>query len=89
MLHGDNSWRWAGGKLRKLPSSRLLRIQTAPVLIVQAVASEVPKTLADREHTCPSCGLVLCRDVNAAINILNRAVGCQALNLSGNVRAVA
>jgi putative transposase len=49
----------------------------------------VPKTLADREHTCPSCGLVLCRDVNAAKNILNRAVGCQALNLSGNVRAVA
>ena len=49
----------------------------------------VPKTLADREHSCPSCGLVLCRDVNAAINILNRAVGCQALNLSGNVRAVA
>ena len=48
----------------------------------------VPKTLADREHSCPSCGLVLCRDVNAAINILNRAVGCQALNLSGNVPAV-
>lgn len=50
---------------------------------------QVPKTLADREHSCPSCGLVLCRDVNAAKNILNRAVGCQALNLSGNVRAVA
>ena len=49
----------------------------------------VPKTLADREHACPSCGLVICRDVNAAINILNRAVGCQALNLSGNVRAIA
>lgn len=48
-----------------------------------------PKTLADRVHSCPVCGLVLCRDVNAAINILNRAVGCQALNLSGNVRAIA
>ena len=48
----------------------------------------VPKTLSDRLHRC-SCGLVLCRDVNAAKNILNRAVGCQALNLSGNVRAVA
>ena len=48
----------------------------------------VPKTLSDRMHKC-SCGLVLCRDVNAAKNILNRAVGCQALNLSGNVRAVA
>ncbi|MEM6452111.1 MAG: transposase [Cyanobacteria bacterium P01_D01_bin.105] len=48
----------------------------------------VPKTLSDQMHKC-SCGLVLCRDVNAAKNILNRAVGCQALNLSGNVRAVA
>ncbi|WP_269634854.1 RNA-guided endonuclease InsQ/TnpB family protein [Rubidibacter lacunae] len=49
----------------------------------------VPKTLADRVHSCPSCGLVLNRDRNAAINILNRAVGHQALNLSGNVSAVA
>ena len=49
----------------------------------------VPKTLSTRMHDCPSCGLSLCRDVNAAINILHRAVGCQALNLSGNVRAVA
>ncbi len=48
----------------------------------------VPKTLADRVHSCPSCGLTICRDHNAAINLLNRAVGHQALNLSGNVSAV-
>ena len=30
----------------------------------------VPKTLKDRVHSCPHCGLVLDRDVNAAINIL-------------------
>ena len=53
-----------------------------------ACGERVPKTLSDRMHKC-SCGLVLCRDVNAAKNILNRAVGCQALNLSGNVWAVA
>ena len=47
----------------------------------------VPKALSERMHRC-ACGLVLCRDVNAAKNILDRAVGCQALNLSGNVRAV-
>ena len=45
----------------------------------------VPKTLADREHICPSCNLVLCRDLNAAINLKQRAVGRQALKITGNV----
>jgi putative transposase len=30
----------------------------------------VPKTLAQRTHSCPACGLVLGRDHNAALNIL-------------------
>jgi putative transposase len=34
----------------------------------------VQKTLSDRTHTCPNCGLVLDRDVNAAINILQRGL---------------
>jgi len=29
----------------------------------------VPKTLADRVHRCPSCGLEMDRDLNASINI--------------------
>jgi putative transposase len=33
----------------------------------------VPKTLADRVHNCPGCGLVLDRDLNAAHNILKRS----------------
>ena len=37
----------------------------------------VPKTLADRVHHCPHCGLVLDRDHNAAINIL--ALGLQRM----------
>ncbi len=34
----------------------------------------VPKTLAVRVHTCPNCGLVIDRDVNAARNILKLAL---------------
>jgi putative transposase len=39
----------------------------------------VQKTLRTRTHTCPNCGLVRDRDVNAALNILQR--GLQTLNL--------
>ena len=42
----------------------------------------VYKTLGDRIHTCPFCGLVLDRDHNAAINILNRA-GTARINAWG------
>ncbi len=34
----------------------------------------VEKTLSTRTHTCPACGLVLDRDVNAALNILHRGL---------------
>jgi len=33
----------------------------------------VEKELSDRMHNCPSCGLSINRDLNSAINILNRA----------------
>ncbi len=36
---------------------------------------KVPKTLKDRWHNCPHCGLELDRDLNAAINILDLALG--------------
>ena len=36
---------------------------------------KVPKTIRDRGHSCPHCGLELSRDHNAAINIKYRAVG--------------
>lgn len=35
----------------------------------------VPKTLSERVHACPHCGLLLDRDHNAALNILARAMG--------------
>jgi putative transposase len=34
----------------------------------------VAKTLSDRTHACPNCGLVMDRDRNAAINILHRGL---------------
>ncbi|NEO70694.1 transposase [Moorena sp. SIO3H5] len=37
--------------------------------------TKVPKKLKDRIHSCPHCGYKVDRDVNAAINILNLAVG--------------
>ncbi len=37
--------------------------------------AKVPKTLSDRLHVCPECGLTLNRDHNAAINIRYLAVG--------------
>ena len=44
----------------------------------------VEKSLWERQHNCPSCGLSIDRDVNAAINILKRAtVGQTGSNACG------
>ncbi|MFQ3584615.1 MAG: zinc ribbon domain-containing protein [Cyanobacteriota bacterium] len=46
-------------------------------------AETVQKSLADRVHHCPYCGLVLDKDFNAAINILNRVRKPLGLRVSG------
>lgn len=51
-------------------------------IICSTCGERVPKTLMDRVHHCPSCGLTLDRDHNAAINILNRA-GTARINAWG------
>jgi putative transposase len=43
----------------------------------------VKKTLAERVHSCPHCGVNMDRDWNAAINILNRASKPLGLTVSG------
>jgi len=48
--------------------------------------SLVPKTLKDRVHDCPHCGLVLDRDHNAAINIL--ALGLQRISATSVDEAI-
>jgi len=42
----------------------------------------VPKDLAERVHTCPHCGLVLDRDVNAARVILRKGIGLERPELT-------
>lgn len=37
-------------------------------------AADVPKDLGERTHTCPHCGLVMDRDVNAGVNAIGRAL---------------
>ncbi len=57
-------------------------LHTIPVIAVppqwtsqncSACGTVVKKTLSARTHVCPACGIVLDRDHNAAINILNKA----------------
>jgi putative transposase len=38
-----------------------------------ACGTRVPKSLSERQHTCPSCGISIDRDLNAALNIVKRA----------------
>jgi putative transposase len=46
-------------------------------------SERVEKTLKDRVHHCPSCGLRIDRDWNSGINILNRVQGTLGLAFSG------
>jgi len=77
----DASW---GSFLAKLAykveytGGQLIRVNpnsTSQVCSQCGCLPNVPKTLADRIHFCPHCGLVIDRDVNAARNILTRALG--------------
>jgi len=65
----------AGCRLERIPA-RYTSISCS------ACGARVDKSLSDRVHACSSCGLVLDRDHNAAINILNRA-GTARINACG------
>jgi putative transposase len=43
------------------------------------------KALSERQHNCLSCGLSLDRDINAAMNILNRATSGTAISSGGSM----
>lgn len=46
--------------------------------ICSSCGEDVPKKLSQRIHACPHCGVVLDRDLNAALNILRRGTPQQA-----------
>lgn len=78
---GDAGW---GSFLAKLTykveytGGQLVRVnpnKTSQVCSRCGCLPDAPKSLSDRIHFCPHCGLTLDRDVNAARNILTRALG--------------
>ncbi|WP_237397077.1 MULTISPECIES: transposase [unclassified Okeania] len=44
---------------------------------------KVPKKLSERTHSCANCSVIIDCDLNAAINIKNRAVGHSVLKACG------
>jgi len=63
---------WAGKRVEALPPAYTSQD-------CSGCGERVPKSLSVRTHVCPSCGLVLDRDENAAINILRAGQARQAL----------
>jgi len=49
--------------------------------------AEKKKTLKDRWHLCPQCGLSLDRDMNAAVNIIKKAMGLHGEASLGGLEA--
>jgi putative transposase len=56
----------------------LVKVNPAGTSQTCPCGERVPKTLRDRWHDCPSCGLSLSRDHAAAINILRLGRSLQA-----------
>ncbi len=69
----DHAW----GKLIRFTQSKAAKAGKIVELVDARYTSQkcsqcgimVPKTLADRTHLCPNCGLEMDRDINASLNI--------------------
>jgi len=69
----DHAW----GKLIQFTQSKAAKAGKVVELVDARYTSQkcsqcgiiVPKTLADRVHLCPNCGLEMDRDINASLNI--------------------
>ena len=80
-LYRDAAW----GIFTKMTSYKVAETGNSVIFVNPAYTSQlcsscgalVPKDLSVRVHECPHCGLRMSRDMNAAINILNRGLGLQ------------
>ena len=76
---GDAGWRILRHSLTYMAERSLgMTVYVAPQNTSQLCSgcgATVLKSLSERKHWCPVCGLVLDRDVNAARNILQRGLG--------------
>ena len=63
---------WAGKRVVAVPAQYTTQD-------CSGCGERMPKSLSVRTHVCPSCGLVMDRDENAALNILRAGQARQAL----------
>jgi putative transposase len=79
----DHAW----GKLIQFTRSKAAKAGKVVELVDARYTSQkcskcgimVPKTLADRVHHCPNCGLEMDRDINASVNIVTLGLRGRAL----------
>jgi putative transposase len=70
----DSGWR-TFGRMLQYKANRVVEVEPHNTSILCARCSnKVPKSLAVRTHRCDRCGLVIDRDYNAAVNILQRGL---------------
>jgi putative transposase len=56
-------------------ANRLVEVEPAYTCIIcSRCGNKVPKTLAVRTHRCDKCGLVIDRDYNSGLNILQKGL---------------
>ena len=77
-------------KAKRLQKRRIAENPRGTSIDCSGCGERVEKTLADRVHHCPSCGLMMDRDLNAAINLKQRAFGqsASAREMSGGCAGV-
>jgi putative transposase len=69
---------WAGKRVIAIPAQYTSQECSGVLADGSRCGQRVAKSLSVRTHICPSCGLVLDRDENAALNMLRTGQARQA-----------